>query len=82
MDKIDDDTSRLYVPRPKSPQPQEYRNAIIEALPKIGRKTRRLLVEAYPSLVRLSQATVDELVKIEGVGKKTAERIFEIFNCE
>lgn len=82
MDKIDDDTSRLYVPRPKSPKPQEYRNAIIEALPKIGRKTRRLLVEAYPSLVQLSQATVKELTEIDGIGKKTAERIFEIFNCE
>ena len=24
MDKIDDDTTRLYVPRPRSPKPQEY----------------------------------------------------------
>jgi len=82
MDKIDDDHARLYVPRPKSPKPQEYRNAIVEALPKIGRKLRRIIISHYPSLKELSDASVEDLQKIDGIGEKTAERIYDIFNAK
>ena len=82
MDKIDDDTTRLYVPRPRSPKPQENRNALIEALPKVGIKTRRKIVEAFPSLAHLCTASVEELVAVEGIGQKTAERIHEILHAE
>jgi excinuclease UvrABC nuclease subunit len=81
MDKIDDDTTRLYVPRPRSPKPQEYRNALIEALPKVGIKTRRKIVQAFPSMADLCGATVEQLVEIEGIGQKTAERIVEILHA-
>tara|TARA_B110000858_G_scaffold117915_2_gene134510 strand:+ start:24245 stop:25036 length:792 start_codon:yes stop_codon:yes gene_type:complete len=82
MDKIDDDHARLYVPRPKSPKPQEYRNAIVESLPKVGRKTRRLICTAFPSIHLLCGASVEDLMGIDGVGKKTAERIHEILHAE
>jgi ERCC4-type nuclease len=82
MDKIADDSSRLYVPRPKSPKPQEYRNAIIEALPKIGKKTRRKLVEQFESLSQLSTASMEELLAVEGIGKATAEKLYNIFNAK
>jgi|TARA_R110000782_G_scaffold99508_1_gene185254 ERCC4-type nuclease len=81
MDKIVDDTSRLYVPRPRSPKASAYRNAVIESFPKIGIKTRRKIVAEYPSLADLTTATVESLMGIEGIGKKTAERIYEILNA-
>lgn len=82
MDKIDDDVNRLYVPRPRSPKPQEYRNAIFEALPKVAIKTRRKLVEKFPSVNALCQATVEDIMSIEGIGEKTARRIHEILHAE
>jgi len=81
MDKIEDDTTRLYVPRPRSPKASEYRNALIEALPKVGIKTRRRIVESFPSMAALCGASVDDLTAIEGIGKKTAERIHEILHA-
>jgi excinuclease ABC subunit C len=81
MDKIADDTSRLYVPRPRSPKASEYRNAIIESFPKVGIKTRRKIVEAFPSMAVLCMATVEDLTAIEGIGQKTAERIHEILHA-
>ena len=78
VEKIEDDRPRLYVARPKSPEVIEYRNVIIEALPKIGSKTRRKITQVFPSIHDLSQASIEDLSQIEGVGEKTAQRIYEI----
>lgn len=80
IDKIEDDKPRIFVPRPKSPTPVEYRNAIIESLPKVGVKTRRKITKIYPSIASLSQASVEDLVKIEGIGKATAEKIVKVLS--
>ena len=78
VEKIEDDRPRLYVARPRSPDPIEYRNAMIEALPKIGSKIRRKIVQVFPSIHDLSQATIEDLIQIEGIGEKTAKLIHEI----
>ena len=80
ISKIEDDKHRLYIPRPRGAKPSDYRNALIEALPKVGLKTRRKLVERFGSVANLSQASVDELASIEGIGKVTAQRIFDSLN--
>jgi len=78
VEKIEDDRPRLFVPRPKSPDPIEYRNAMIESLPKIGSKIRRRITNVFPSIQDLSAASIEDLQKIEGVGEATAKRIHEI----
>jgi len=75
--KIEDDKHRLFVPRPRGAKPSDYRNALIEALPKVGIKTRRKLVECFGTVASLSEASVDELAAIPGIGKGTAQRIFD-----
>jgi ERCC4-type nuclease len=75
--KIEDDKHRLYIPRPRGAKPSDYRNALIEALPKVGLKTRRKLVERFGSIHNLSQASAEELASIEGIGNTTAKRIFD-----
>lgn len=78
VEKIEDDISRTFVPRPAAPRPIEYRNAIIESLPGIGAKTRRKLTKVFPSIASLANADIAELTAIEGIGLATAERILEI----
>ena len=80
VDKIEDDDPRVYVPRPKGAKPSDYRNAMIEALPKIGTKTRRRLVEVFPNFASLANASVEEIMAIDGIGKKTAEKIHRILH--
>ena len=80
VNKVEDDHARVFVERPKKATPAEYRNAIIEAFPKVGVKLRRRLTARWPTLRDLATATVDELESIEGIGSKTAERIFAILN--
>jgi len=78
IEKIEDDRPRLYVARPKSPDPIEYRNVIVEALPKIGSKIRRRITNVFPSIHDLANASIEDLTEIEGVGEATAKRIHEI----
>lgn len=80
VDKIEDDDPRVYVPRPKGAKPSDYRNAMIESLPKIGTKTRRRIVEAFPNFASLANASVEEIMAIDGIGKKTAEKIHRILH--
>ena len=80
VNKIEDDVPRIYVPRPKAPEAGEYRNAIIEALPGIGRKTRRLLVEEFESLAGLCTASPEDIAGVKGIGQTTADRVFEILH--
>lgn len=81
VDKIEDDVPRTYVPRPKAPEANEYRDSIIQALPGVGLKTRRLLVEEFGSLACICNASVEDLEGVAGIGAATAERIFEILHA-
>tara|TARA_R100000908_G_C3718957_1_gene122514 strand:- start:14 stop:829 length:816 start_codon:yes stop_codon:yes gene_type:complete len=78
--KIESDNHGLYVPRPKKAKATDYRNAMLEALPSVGPKLRRKIVAEFPTIADLSGASIEDLQEIEGIGKKTAERIFSIMH--
>ncbi|MEX3983959.1 helix-hairpin-helix domain-containing protein [Paraburkholderia sp. EG287A] len=48
---------------------------LLEGLPGCGPKTAKPLVSTFGSALAAFNASVDELCKVPGVGKKTAERI-------
>jgi len=48
----------------------------------VGKYAAQLLAEHYPSLDALSNATLPDLVNIEGLGEKTAEAIVTFFGTE
>lgn len=79
MDKLahimEDDKNRLYSPRPRKPTVPEYRNAVIESLPSVGYQTRKKLLKVFPTIEALCKASVQDLCAIDGIGKKTAEKI-------
>ncbi len=81
ISKVEDDSPRVWVERPKQATPEEWRDAIIGSLPGIGTKSRRKLLEKFPTIALLATANADSLMEIEGIGKKTAERITAILNA-
>ena len=81
VEKIEDDQHRLFVARPKKAKAEDYRNALVEGLPKVGAQTRRRLVKEFGSLASMATASVEDLMTIEGIGKATAERIHSVFNA-
>lgn len=81
ISKVEDDSPRVWVERPKKATPAEWRDAIIGSLPGIGTKSRRKLLEKFPTIALLATANADSLMQIDGIGKKTAERITAILNA-
>lgn len=56
--------------------------SIVEKLPEVGVKTGESLLKHFKTIKALFNASVSELEEVEGVGKKTAEKIFKIGNKE
>jgi N utilization substance protein A len=53
-------------------------SAGIESLEGVGKKTKAVLMEAgFDSIERLRDASAEDLVKLDGIGKKTAEKIIK-----
>jgi ERCC4-type nuclease len=81
VEKIEDDNHRLFVPRPSKAKPQNYRDALLEGLPKVGLQTRRKLVAHFGTLNAITSASVDELKEVDGIGENLAKRLHSIFNA-
>lgn len=57
-------------------RPRKEKEKDIFSLPGIGPKTKKLLEEAkFKTIESLASASIEELTKIKGIGKKTAEKI-------
>jgi len=62
-----------------APQPAEAETTIqLSDLDGVGKKTEGILIAAgYDTVEKIKKMTVEDLVKLEGIGKKTAEKIVE-----
>lgn len=52
----------------------------LEDIPGIGKQTKFLLLKELGSVDKIAEASLEELMKIKGIGKKTATRIREYFD--
>jgi N utilization substance protein A len=70
------------VPSSESPVPSKKEKKTKEAkltdLAGVGKKVEKALVEAgYDTVEKIKALTIDDLIKVEGIGKKTAEKILK-----
>ena len=52
----------------------------LEDIPGIGKQTKFLLLKELGSVDKIAEASLEELMEIKGIGKKTATRIREYFD--
>jgi Fanconi anemia group M protein len=60
----------------------QFQEFVIGNLPGIGPKLAKSLLTHFSSIKRIANADVDELMKVEKIGKKKAEAIHRTFNSE
>jgi Fanconi anemia group M protein len=55
---------------------------ILQGLPKVGPTMAKRLLEHFKSVSNVINATVEDLVRVEGVGEVSAEKIREVIDAE
>jgi len=53
---------------------------LLSSIPGIGNELARNLLKHFGSISRIANASPDQLTMVEGIGKKKAEKIYEIFH--
>lgn len=80
MAKREQDTSRNFSFHERKPhsskQQQEF---LVTALPSIGVTSARNLLNHFDSVKNLVNSTKEEIMKVEGIGQKTAEKLIKLF---
>jgi Fanconi anemia group M protein len=61
---------------------EEWQLLVLESLPEVGPKIARNLLKKFKSIRRIANASVEELMQVEKIGKEKAKRIYEIINRE
>lgn len=56
--------------------------SVLEEISGVGKKRRIALIKAFKSIERIKDATVDELVAVEGISMQVAENIYKYFKDE
>ena len=66
----------------KAEKPEDYAIMVVESLPGVSAVKARALLKRFRTLRRLFNASTEELMRVEGIGEKTAEKIWEVINRE
>jgi ERCC4-type nuclease len=61
---------------------QENLENFIGTIPQINRTTAKQLLKYFGSVLKLTSATIEELEKVESIGKLRAKKIYEFFRLE
>ena len=73
MQRVRDEAHRFAVTYHRTLRDKQTITSELEAVPGIGPKRRRALLQHFGSLEAIRQATVDELVKVPGITRQAAE---------
>ena len=66
----------------KTADVREQALAIVQSFPGVGQKVSMRLLEKFHSIENIINASVDELAEVEGIGKKRAIHLKEVFTYE
>lgn len=72
-----------YVPPLRSAKPKDFAASVqfvAQGLPSVGSALAVTLIKHFGSLSALFAASVEDLQKVDGVGKKSAEKIWSVIN--
>ena len=70
------------IPKRKAVTLDDMQRRVIEMLPGCGMVMARQLLQHFGSIKRIVNATEEEFCSVQGIGKKTAENIYKVFNAE
>jgi len=80
IQRIRDEAHRFAITGHRHARDRARRESVLEEIPGLGPKRRRELLKAFGGLQGVRQASVEDIAKVHGVGRRLAEQIFERVN--
>jgi len=83
-DLIKEKKAKIYPLRVKEKvtRPEDYARMVVEGLPNVSGQRAINLLKHFGTVRNIANASVEELAKVEGIGRKIAEKIYGTFNIE
>ena len=78
--RIQDEVHRLAITYHRSLRDKRTLHSILDDIPNVGEKRRRALLMKFGSVDNIKKATVEELLEVPSIDKKSAESIYIYFN--
>ena len=75
LQRVRDEAHRFAISYHRQKRSRGMVDSVLDAVPGLGETRKAALLKHFGSLKRLRAATVDELVEVPGVGRRTAEAI-------
>jgi len=77
---VQDEAHRFALEYNKKLRAKRYTKSVLDEVDGVGPKRKKALLKHFGSVSRISEATLDELMTVEGINRPTAERILEFFS--
>lgn len=82
IQQIRDEAHRFAITAHRSKRSKTRRESFLQAIPGVGVKRRRDLLRYFGGIQGIAHASLDELIKVPGINRSLAERIFALFHDE
>lgn len=80
VQRVRDEAHRFAITYHRSLRGKRNLASILEDIPGVGEKRRKNLLKHFGSLKRIQEASVEELLEVEGINSKVAESIYHYLN--
>ena len=78
--RIQDETHRFAITFHKALRSKEQTRSILDDIPNVGEKRRKVLMEHFDSIEQIKEASVEELEQLPMINRKSAESIYDFFH--
>ena len=75
LQRVRDEAHRFAIAHHRNRRSRSMTASALDGIPGLGETRRKALLKHFGSLKRLSAATVDEVLEVPGVGRRTAEAV-------
>ena len=77
--EIQDETHRVAVQYNRKLREKRYTHSELDEIEGIGESRKKALIKHFKSLAAIKKAEIEQLLEVEGISKKVAEKVYEHF---